>query len=73
MPSKRSDKANAAIAAKSAARWRRIRFRDNREASTVQRPLMLGAPGDTRCWCGKPHDHDWPGKDENAPHPTTED
>lgn len=21
------------------------------------------------CWCGEPKDHDWPGKDDGAPHP----
>ena len=30
-------------------------------------------PGETiagdGCWCGEPNGHDWPGKDEGAPHP----
>lgn len=21
------------------------------------------------CWCGEPHNHDWPGKADGAPHP----
>lgn len=71
MPMKRSDKADAAIQAKQAARWRHVRFRDNREPSTIRRPLMLGGPDDVRCWCGEPWGHDWPGKDQNASHPRT--
>lgn len=69
MPMKRSDKAESAIEAKLRARWRRVRFRDNREPSTVRSPMMLGGPDDVRCWCGEPWRHDWPGKDMQEPHP----
>jgi hypothetical protein len=24
------------------------------------------------CWCGKTSHHDWPGKEQGAPHPRTE-
>jgi hypothetical protein len=27
---------------------------------------MIGGRG---CWCGQPYGHDWPGKDDGAPHP----
>jgi hypothetical protein len=59
----------AAIAAQSAAKWQRVRFRDNREPSTLRRPLMLGTPDDVRCWCGEPNGHGWLGKGDGAPHP----
>lgn len=31
---------------------------------------VLGALGG--CWCGAPHGHDWPGRDQGAPHPRQE-
>jgi hypothetical protein len=50
-----------------AAKWQRARFRDNREPSTKGTPLFDRAT--RRCWCGVPWPHDWPGKDDGAPHP----
>jgi hypothetical protein len=47
------------------ARQRRRISPDNRELST--RGPALGHFHD--CWCGVPYPHDWPGKDEGAPHP----
>jgi hypothetical protein len=38
--------------------------RDNRHPAT-----RLGAISGRGCWCGDPNGHDWPGKDEGAPHP----
>jgi hypothetical protein len=52
-----------------AAKWRRARFADNRDPATTRRPLMVGTPDDKRCWCLQPLGHDWPGKDDGAPHP----
>ncbi len=42
----------------------RPKIRDNREPST--RRMAPGGPG---CWCGETQGHDWPGKDDGAPHP----
>lgn len=44
--------------------WARA-SRDNREPATLGN--VLHEPG--RCWCGDPLHHDWPGKDDRAPHP----
>jgi hypothetical protein len=29
----------------------------------------MSKPQQMPCWCGEPYGHDWPGKDERAPHP----
>jgi hypothetical protein len=64
------ERALAARVHSSAAKWRRVRFRDNRDPS-IAAGMALGA-GD-RCWCGEERNHDWPGKDAGAPHPREED
>ena len=69
MPMLRRDAAALAVERKSAAKWRRVRFRDNREPTTTRSPMMLGTPDDVRCWCGGPNRHDWAGKDDGQPHP----
>jgi hypothetical protein len=48
------------------AKWKRVRFRDNRLPETKDAANTLSTGG---CWCGEPFDHDWPGRDEGAPHP----
>ncbi|MFJ6730028.1 hypothetical protein ACIQPQ_34525 [Streptomyces sp. NPDC091281] len=58
-----------AAAQSSAAKWRRRRFNDNREPAAAARPMTLSTYDDRRCWCLKPLGHDWPGKDDGAPHP----
>jgi hypothetical protein len=30
---------------------------------------VIDSIGGEDCWCGRPRDHDWLGKDEGAPHP----
>lgn len=65
----RRDAALLAVDSKMAAKWWRLRFRDNRHPATTQRPLMLGTPGNIRCWCGDPYPHDWTGRDDGQPHP----
>lgn len=63
-PSKQAKAAGAAERS-SAAKWRRVRHRDNREPSTRgYAPLSGGG-----CWCGSDFGHSWPGKAEGAPHP----
>ena len=49
-----------------AAKWKRVRFRDNRLPET--RSHILGGTGG--CWCGEPYGHDWPGRDRDLPHPS---
>jgi len=55
--------------------------RQNRMAGSVRgrhRPVRGGAKQDLPtisaggCWCGLPHNHDWPDKDKGAPHPREE-
>ncbi|WP_416976686.1 hypothetical protein [Streptomyces sp. T028] len=62
-------RAQAAADAQAAAKWKRVHFRDNRDPATLRPPLMVGTPDDKRCWCLEPLGHDWPGKDDGAPHP----
>lgn len=69
MPMLRRDATLLAVGNKVTAKWRRIRFRDNREPATTRRPMMLGTPSDLRCWCSEPVGHDWPGKEDGEPHP----
>ena len=46
-----------------AAKWKRVKFRDNRTVAPED-----GIGGDT-CWCGEPNGHYWAGREEGAPHP----
>ena len=62
---KRSVEARTIAHARSrAAKWKRVRFRDNR----VEETKSASAHGHG-CWCGEPYPHTWPGQDEGAPHP----
>jgi hypothetical protein len=65
---------------KMAARAREQRDRAGREREQAQkeREAMNGGLGPFRelgklaqsgCWCGAVYGHDWPGKDDGAPHP----
>jgi len=39
--------------------------RRRRDPDSTFVPVLAG-PG---CWCGQPWPHDWPGKENNLPHP----
>lgn len=71
MADPKRERAITAAEASAAAKWRRVRFADNRDPATTGRPLMVGTPDDKRCWCLEPLGHPWPGKDDGAPHPRT--
>lgn len=60
----RADGAQWAYENSLAAKWKRVRFKDNRLPETKQASVAA-----FECWCGQGFDHDWPGKDEGAPHP----
>lgn len=49
-------------------KYARIRFRDNREPSTISGARDLRGL-DVLCWCGGGWRHDWPGKADGVPHP----
>jgi hypothetical protein len=49
-------------------KYSRVRYRDNREPSTIPGARNLRGL-EILCWCGGAWHHDWPGKDEGAPHP----
>lgn len=36
-------------------------------ASPATAPPAIGRT--QTCWCGRPFDHDWPSKNDGAPHP----
>ena len=38
-----------------------------RGSGTGEGVRQMYVPG--RCWCGGAQNHDWPGRDEGAPHP----
>lgn len=42
-----------------------------RAAGQRRRPEVDLGPvlGGADCWCGAPYGHDWPGRDDGAPHP----
>lgn len=69
MADPKRERAITAAQQSASAKWRRQQFADNRDPATIPRPLMVGTPDDLRCWCLKPLGHDWPGKDDGAPHP----
>lgn len=39
-------------------------YTDTQRRESVHEPF-----GSTDCWCGELLGHDWPGKDDGAPHP----
>lgn len=46
------------------------RFLSPTEQEVLQRSLhRRGRELKSRCWCGEPMGHDWPGKADNEPHP----
>jgi hypothetical protein len=61
----RADRIARAVDASRKAKWARTRFEDDRHPDTIG--PALGDPD--RCWCGRPLEHDWPGKSERAFHP----
>lgn len=69
MPMLRRDAAEAASVNKSRAKWWRTHFHDNRHPDTIPGARILPEGTEPRCWCGGGYPHDWPGKDEGAPHP----
>ncbi|MEU9602637.1 hypothetical protein AB0E06_38335 [Streptomyces sp. NPDC048109] len=66
-PFAKCERAVTAAAKSAAAKWRRVRFRDNREPSTREAPLFDRET--RRCWRGVPWLRDWPGKDGDVTHP----
>ena len=68
MPILRRDAAQAAVDRAIRAKYGRIRYRDNREPSTLPGARDLRGL-DVLCWCGGADRHGWPGKDEGLPHP----
>lgn len=68
MPILRRDAAQAAVERSTRAKYCRLRFRDNREPSTIPGARILRGL-DILCWCGGADRHDWPGKADGAPHP----
>lgn len=52
------------IANRSSRAKKRVTAPENRTVETMRRPLSGGG-----CWCQLPAAHDWPGRDEGAPHP----
>lgn len=68
MPTSPGKRRAASIAASRsrAAKWKRVRFKDNRLPETTTSTINAGG-----CWCGEPHNHDWPGRDKGEPHPVT--
>lgn len=65
------ERAMRAKANQTAAKWRGVRFKDNRLVETVT-TAMPGEPAVDKpilCWCGELSGHDWDGKAEGDPHP----
>jgi hypothetical protein len=60
------ERAAAARIRSSRAKWKNVKFRDNRDPDTVKAEGKMGG-GD--CWCGQRSGHDWPGKSDGKPHP----
>ncbi len=70
MPSPKGERASRAVASKFAA-WRpsgRRRQSDGGRGSVGFPGYPIGSQ--EHCWCGAPKNHDWPGKDSDAPHPS---
>jgi hypothetical protein len=67
MTEPKRERALTAAQQSSAAKWRRVRYRDNRAPATIEPPLYDRET--QRCWCGIPYPHDWPGKEDGIPHP----
>ncbi|MBT2508842.1 hypothetical protein J7I98_23730 [Streptomyces sp. ISL-98] len=58
-------RANTAAENSAAAKYNRVRYRDNRHPDTRGSALGDGEG----CWCGQAMAHDWPGKAAGTPHP----
>ncbi|MER5754372.1 hypothetical protein [Streptomyces sp. NPDC002088] len=51
--------------------WDRVRDEDKvRRSKEV--PVLDTFGELARCWCGEPSNHDWPGREDGAPHPKEE-
>ena len=68
MPISRRDAAQAAVDRSTRVKYRRIRYCDNREPSTIPGARILQGL-EILCWCGGAYCHDWPGKADGTPHP----
>lgn len=44
------------------------RFRKQNPPPGGSKNVDFSIGGDD-CWCGRPSNHDWPGKEDRAPHP----
>ena len=67
MPRSKRDGARVAMERSAAAKYGRIARRKAAQAKPEERLQVIGHG--TTCWCGEPMGHDWPGRDEGAPHP----
>jgi len=52
--------------------WGRVRA-ENKVTAGRRSPDPLPVLHGRGCWCGKPLNHDWPRKQDGAPHPREED